>query len=449
MSRLLKYDDLGIYCSNNRRLRGINKELWMVEEEYQLIPIDNIIRPISVWLKDLPEPMSCDFYVSEILYRDAVTNRMKIRPVNLRHRHPSEYIALPNPPPLQHMKVFKFMIDIYNDDFGTYRNVYHSLGGIYIQIGNMPFSLRKQLKNHFVIGFIPFGGHFDDVMQPLLEELRHLEKGVAMTMNNETVWVIASIGLVTADMPQGNDLCDVKKQGALYGCRNCLTPKDHLTDDSFDKIHFSRFHHITKEHFIELQRLIDQNATKTEIKNFAIRYGLRSKPGVLSVLSRDRHLQTPQDAYHAVAGKIQRLLDCTLNILNENGKIRFLKYWRSFEKPSIWHCLPNPITHRQSFMFSDALQLAMLMPFILKRFLTSGDINSTDIAALCNRLPSSNNRRCSPIQAINAIVSCWVTVADAAAYCFKLSLTTHHLNHLQDILMEERRILLEVRYKSY
>ena len=55
------------------------------------------------------------------------------------------------------MKVFKFMIDIYNDDFGTFRNVYHSLGGIYIQIGNMPFNLRKQLKNHFIVGFIPFG----------------------------------------------------------------------------------------------------------------------------------------------------------------------------------------------------------------------------------------------------------------------------------------------------
>ena len=85
------------------------------------------------------------------------------------------------------MKVFKFMIDIYNNNFRIYCNVYHSLGGIYIQIGNMPFSLRKQLKNHFVIGFISFGGHFDNMMQPLLEKLRHLEKGIAITMNNETI----------------------------------------------------------------------------------------------------------------------------------------------------------------------------------------------------------------------------------------------------------------------
>ena len=118
------------------------------------------------------------------------------------------------------------MIDIYNDDFGTFHNIYHSLGDIYIQIGNMSFNLRKQLKNHFIVGFILFRGHFDNVMRSLLQKLHQLEKGIAMNMNNETVWVVTSIGLVTADMPQENDLCDVKKQGALYGYRNCLVSKD-------------------------------------------------------------------------------------------------------------------------------------------------------------------------------------------------------------------------------
>jgi hypothetical protein len=273
MSRLLRHDELGIYCSHARSRRG-HKELWMIEEDYQIIPPDHILGRVLVWLKDLPQPTFYDFYVSEILYRNATTNRLQIRAVNLRHRHPSEYVVAPNPSPVGNMKVFKFMIDIYNDDFGTFRNVYHSLGGIYIQIGNMPFNLRKQLKNHFIVGFIPFGGHFDDVMRPLLQELRRLEKGIAMKMNDETVWVIALIGLVTADMPQGNDLCDVKKQGALYGCRNCLAPKDRLTDNTFDWICGARFHHVTNEHFVQLQTLIDQGVTKVEINNFARRYGL-------------------------------------------------------------------------------------------------------------------------------------------------------------------------------
>ncbi|CAG8822467.1 8820_t:CDS:1, partial [Racocetra fulgida] len=44
---------------------------------------------------------------------------------------------------------------------------------------------------------------------------------------------------------------------------------------------------------------------------------------ILSTSSRNRHLQTPQDSYHAVAGKIQKLLECTLNLLNNKGKNQF------------------------------------------------------------------------------------------------------------------------------
>ena len=126
ISRLLKHSELGIHHSKSRSRQGNNKELWMIEEDCQVIPINNIIKPVSVWLQDLPEPTSYDFYVSEILYRDVATNRMQIWPVNLRHHHPSEYVITLDPSPLQHMKVFKFMIDIYNDDFGTYRNVWEA-----------------------------------------------------------------------------------------------------------------------------------------------------------------------------------------------------------------------------------------------------------------------------------------------------------------------------------
>ncbi|CAG8806863.1 30835_t:CDS:2, partial [Racocetra persica] len=191
----------------------------------------------------------------------------------------------------------------------------------------------------------------------------------------------------------GNALSDVKKQNALYVCRNCLVPKDRLTDTTFNRIHYAYFHHITKEYFIELQTLISQNATKLEVNNFTRRYGLRSKQGILSTLSRDCHLQTPHDAYHLVASKVQRLLECTLNLLNDNGKNQFLRHWRDFEKPSTWHRLPNPITHFKSFMFSDTLQLAILIPFILRQFLTPGCMTLNDLTMLCDRLSCSNDRR--------------------------------------------------------
>ena len=69
--------------------------------------------------------------------------------------------------------VYKIYIDLYYDDFGTFRNVYHSLGGVYIQIGNMPFNERKLLKNHFILGFVPFGGCFDEFIKPFIKEMKY------------------------------------------------------------------------------------------------------------------------------------------------------------------------------------------------------------------------------------------------------------------------------------
>src|SRR5207237_10659846 len=116
-----------------------------------IIHINLIVGRVLVCLKYVSRPEFYDFQISEILYRDAATNCIQIRPVNLRNRHPSEYVVAPNPSPVGNMKVFKFMIDIYNDDFGTFRNVYHSLGVIYIQIGNIPFNMRKQLNNNYIV----------------------------------------------------------------------------------------------------------------------------------------------------------------------------------------------------------------------------------------------------------------------------------------------------------
>src|SRR2546421_9671365 len=100
-----------------------------------------------------------------------------------------------------------------------------------------------------------------------------------------------------------------------------------------------------------------------------------------------------QDTYHVIAGKVQQFLNITFDLLNDNSKKAFVKYWRCFEKPSIWHHLPNSVTHLKSFMFSDALQLAMIMSFILKHFLAPSNIVSADLATLCNYLSSSSNQR--------------------------------------------------------
>src|SRR3954452_5964326 len=94
------------------------------------------------------------------------------------------------------------------------------------------------------------------------------------------------------------------------------------------------------------------------------------------MLKCDRHLQTPQDAYHSMSEKARTLLDATFNVFNMAGEIAFVKSWKEIEKSSHWCRMPNPLKHRQSFMFSDVLRLSMLMPFILQRYLKPNHIKA-------------------------------------------------------------------------
>ncbi|CAB5381625.1 unnamed protein product [Rhizophagus irregularis] len=185
------------YCdelpNNFRKLSRVqgaeNGELWL-SEVTSLINKDNIIEPIAVWLQDSLHLSSYQFYVKEILY--SYEGRWKIRNVELRHHHPCEYTKIPSTAP-QNILTLKLI-------------------------------------------FVPFGGDFNDVMKPIINEIKSLEKGVLMTINQQNIWVIAALGVITADLPQGNDLADTKRHGGNLGCRSCLVPKDQLTDFTFDVI---------------------------------------------------------------------------------------------------------------------------------------------------------------------------------------------------------------------
>ncbi|PKC56241.1 hypothetical protein RhiirA1_402281 [Rhizophagus irregularis] len=401
------------YCdelpNNFRKLSRVqgaeNGELWL-SEVTSLINKDNIIEPIAVWLQDSLHLSSYQFYVKEILY--SYEGRWKIRNVELRHHHPCEYTKIPSTAP-QNILTLKLMLDIYYDDFGTFRTVYHSLGGIYLQFCNMPLQLRRQLRNHFIVSFVPFGGDFNDVMKPIINEIKSLEKGVLMTINQQNIWVIAALGVITADLPQGNDLADTKRHGGNLGCRSCLVPKDQLTDFTFDVI-----------------------------------LKARKKPSILNQLTWNRHLQTPQDAYHSIAEKIQRLMECTFSMLKPSGEAAFLNYWKNLETPTGWHRLPNPIKYRNSFTFSDCMQLAMVMPFLLRRSLAISHIKDFELNLLKEQLISSTKSCPRPAQIINIIISFWVAVAKVSCLSFSFTFTEQTYKELKDALRIEHDILLKV-----
>ena len=81
------------------------------------------------------------------------------------------------------MPVYKIFLDLYYNDFETYRSVYHSLEGIYLQFENMPAYQKKLLKNYFVFGFVPFGGNFNKFLQPFISEMKKFEQEKIMIVN--------------------------------------------------------------------------------------------------------------------------------------------------------------------------------------------------------------------------------------------------------------------------
>ncbi|GES94230.1 hypothetical protein GLOIN_2v1487024 [Rhizophagus clarus] len=206
-----------------------------------------------------------------------------------------------------------------------------------------------------------------------------------MEVNGQDAWVIAGLGVVTADLLQGNDMCGVLRHNANKGCRTCTASRESLTNFSQDVPATSRYHHITNDQFKEI---FNEPAT-TRQRRLCTEFGLRTRPSILDRLLRERHLQTPQDVYHATAGKIGRLLKLTCELFSQKGEDEFIKAWKNFEKPKKWSRLPNPISHNASFMMSDYLRLAMIMPFILNSFLETSSLKENESRSILRRIQES------------------------------------------------------------
>ena len=141
-----------------------------------------------------------------------------------------------------------------------------------MQFGNMPAHQRKLLKNHFVLGFVPFGGNFNEFLKPFISEMKKFEQGKMMMVNGKNAWVIASLGVVTSDLPQGNDMVGVLRHNANKGCRTCTTSSNSLTNNTQNIPKISRYHHITDDEFNEI---LNENNESVK-KRLGTKYGLRS-----------------------------------------------------------------------------------------------------------------------------------------------------------------------------
>jgi len=81
----LRFEDLPrTLQSNGRQLSAASGELWLNDDRPCLVNLEDVLGTTTVWLKDLPEPPSYRYNISEIVYSWN----------SHWHQHPSEYIKL-------------------------------------------------------------------------------------------------------------------------------------------------------------------------------------------------------------------------------------------------------------------------------------------------------------------------------------------------------------------
>jgi hypothetical protein len=283
--------------------------------------------------------------------------------------------------------------------------------------------------------------NFADFIKPFINQMQKLQDGMIMSdCNGEKVFVSGGLGMCTADLPQGNDIAGVRRHNADHGCRSCEITQGRLGDVHFDIHKNGRYCHITNLQFQEIKHA----PTKAAKENLAKQYGLCLEKNILDHLIRNRHIQTPQDPFHCLAGLVRRLLDETFKSMNYEGHDKFIKEWRVFEVPSTWNRLQNPISHRDSYWMNDSLRLTMIMPYILTRAINYKHYKADVIIRIRNDCSLS-----SQVQVPGRIVDCWVKMAKACKYVFKTSyiVSTDHNDYTVLRKMLERAIeaLLKVR----
>ena len=122
--------------SINRSERFKEGEIWFLDRETNnaIINIESqaIVKRVIVSILYDDDVTVCNtLKIREILYKH--NGHWKLRSVKYSYKHPSEFAALEEP--RTNIPIYKLYIDLYYDDFGTFRNIYHSLGGVYLQIG--------------------------------------------------------------------------------------------------------------------------------------------------------------------------------------------------------------------------------------------------------------------------------------------------------------------------
>ena|ERR1043166_2821787 len=94
-------------------------------------------------------------------------------------------------------------------------------------------------------------------------------------------------------------------------------------------------------------------------------------------------------------------------------------------------------------MMLDCLQLTMVFPFILNRFLKSIHFKNPELALFQRQTGVTQSD-----YAVKLWLKCWVVIAKTMSMVFKDSFTNEEYDELRECLYNERKLLSHVSYNA-
>ena len=95
-------------------------------------------------------------------------------------------------------RVVRLFIELYMDAFGVFQKKYYNPEGIYVTLGNLSRAERNKLENIWCIGMKPPNTNLSECLEFFLLDIKNLQRGFYVELENEIILVIGGLGIVKA-----------------------------------------------------------------------------------------------------------------------------------------------------------------------------------------------------------------------------------------------------------
>ncbi|ROT36651.1 hypothetical protein SODALDRAFT_352586 [Sodiomyces alkalinus F11] len=313
----------------------------------------------------------------------------------------------------QRQPVLSLPWKLFCDAFGVYRNMYRSILGIYGLPAFLPDSIGTRRAHVLPITLVPFGADHVEALQSLTQ-LGQLDQGCRLTIAGKDQFVCAFPLCFLGDMVQQQELSGCLSWRASVPCRECLITTAQRSNLDFDVIKNGRFYH-------HMQRTRKESEVIPQVKarREAFRaVGLREEDD----LQRAVALWTPAldpfrtrvpDAAHSELTSLVKTVHRILlaHIIRSQYHEDYLRWFQQFRLPPGYKRIQSPLTHAESWRIMECSMASIIVPVILRHFLSPHHIHPDFTAAIVSEAPNFFPDASNPGSASSIVVKCFWNIA--------------------------------------